>query len=435
MAITPASTLTLDRIPAQWSVVRIMVLFGSIYVVQGMIEPTTGLIAQPVESLLKRWGDTPFEIASFLALVGLPWCLRPVFGLLTDFRPLWGSYRRVYLLVGAGLSTATFLVLGFTHLTRGEQSWMAGWLVLTTVAVAATDVVLDAHMIDVSQPLGVIPRVQSVQYGAAYAGAILASVLGGILSEEHRTGAAFLFCGTLMAGQWWIVFRWVWDTRAAGTAQPSTLRSVRQSFVRTTRSPAFVCVALLLAVYHLNPFTPNLIYLYVTGPLGVDEAAYGNALACSSMGGLLATILYGAVAIRWPLGVRVRFALSAGIISNLPYLLLANEHGLNTISILAGFCYMLGGLAFLDLAARACPADAIGTVYATFMSLCNLFWALASWWGGLLYSAMEGPWGSRLAFHTLLWCGVGVTMACWLILPFVPWEKLAVEWTATKGRL
>ena len=41
-----------------WLVIPGVLLFGMLYFVQGIVEPTEGLIAQPVRSLLKSWDHT-----------------------------------------------------------------------------------------------------------------------------------------------------------------------------------------------------------------------------------------------------------------------------------------------------------------------------------------------------------------------------------------
>ncbi len=407
---------------SQW--IRLAMLFATIYVVQGIIEPTTGLVAEPVESMLKHWGETPVEIATFLALVGLPWCLKPLFGFLSDFRPLRGSHRRSYLLLAAGIASVAFLTLGLSNLTRGEQASMTGLMFLITMAVAASDVILDAQMIDVSQPLGITSRIQSVQYGASYAGAIAAGVFGGILSEEHRTGVAFLVCGILMAVQWWVMFRWVREARVPRKDMSAAMPLIRKSFRDTLRSRSFRSVAFLMALYHLNPFTQATIYLYLTGPLQLDDAVYGESLAWISAGGFAATVLYGMFLTRLPIQVRTHIGLAAGVFSSLAYLGLTGEHGLSLIGMIVGVCQIFGGLALIDLAARCCPSEATATVYASLMSLCNLCAALATWLGGELYSTFISYLGPVAGFRALIWAGAAVTAMCWFILPMVPWADL-----------
>ena len=52
-------------------------LFGSIYFVQGIAEPTEGLIAQPVRSVLEHRRHSVTEISSFAAMLAIPWSLKP----------------------------------------------------------------------------------------------------------------------------------------------------------------------------------------------------------------------------------------------------------------------------------------------------------------------------------------------------------------------
>lgn len=73
---------------------RLAVLFGGLAFLQGVGEPTEGLMAQPVRSLLMSWGRSAATITTFSALLALPWTLKPLFGLLTDFVPLGNTRPR-----------------------------------------------------------------------------------------------------------------------------------------------------------------------------------------------------------------------------------------------------------------------------------------------------------------------------------------------------
>src|SRR3954470_7427607 len=88
----------------QRETLRLGLLFGVLYFVQGIGEPTEGLIAQPVNALLVSWGRGPEEVAAFGALLAVPWSLKPLYGLLTDFVPLFGSRRRAYLIAASAVA-------------------------------------------------------------------------------------------------------------------------------------------------------------------------------------------------------------------------------------------------------------------------------------------------------------------------------------------
>ncbi|MBV8383353.1 MAG: hypothetical protein JOZ63_12145, partial [Planctomycetaceae bacterium] len=115
---------------------RLGLLFGALSFLQGIGEPTEGLIAQPVRSLLKSWGRDASEIAAFSALLAIPWSLKPLYGLLSDFVPLAGSRRRSYLVVASSLTAVSLVGLSLFPVPRGATSALLAWLLLPTVAVA-----------------------------------------------------------------------------------------------------------------------------------------------------------------------------------------------------------------------------------------------------------------------------------------------------------
>ena len=68
--------------------------FAALYFVQSIGDPTSGLIAQPVRSLLRSWGESPATLGALMALLALPWTIKPLFGLLSDFVPLFAGVMR-----------------------------------------------------------------------------------------------------------------------------------------------------------------------------------------------------------------------------------------------------------------------------------------------------------------------------------------------------
>src|SRR5688572_236529 len=92
-------------------VLLLCLLFATLYFVQGFAEPTEGLIAQPVRAQLRYLQVPTGDIAFFATLIGLPWSLKLLFGLISDFVPLWGSRRKSYLLLFTLTAAAALLIL------------------------------------------------------------------------------------------------------------------------------------------------------------------------------------------------------------------------------------------------------------------------------------------------------------------------------------
>ena len=142
--------------------------FAALYFVQSVGDPTSGLIAQPVRSLLKGWGESPATLAGLVALLAVPWTIKPIFGLLSDFVPLFGSRRRNDLLLANGLAALSLLVLAFVPLSPGSQ-WMMLACCCRRPWRRAGDVIVDALIVEKGQPLGLTGRFQSIQWAGANA--------------------------------------------------------------------------------------------------------------------------------------------------------------------------------------------------------------------------------------------------------------------------
>src|SRR6185312_11463015 len=113
-----------DEPDRSMSVRRLTLVFGLLYFFQGFGDPTDGLLAQPVQAMLKSWGSSQTEIASFAAVLALPWSLKPLYGLLTDYLPLAGMRRKSYLIAMAIAAFVGFALLAIVPPTSGAFGWL-----------------------------------------------------------------------------------------------------------------------------------------------------------------------------------------------------------------------------------------------------------------------------------------------------------------------
>src|SRR5262245_62985857 len=118
--------------PSQGQAWRLTLLFASLSFLQSLAEPTEGLPAQPVRSLLRAGGKTVSEITTFVALMALPWLIKPLFGLISDFFPVRGSRRKSYLLISSAVAVLAFAVPFASSATLGTNGALLGWLTLAT---------------------------------------------------------------------------------------------------------------------------------------------------------------------------------------------------------------------------------------------------------------------------------------------------------------
>src|SRR3989304_1230848 len=79
---------------------RLAVLFGVVYFAQGMWY----LPNQTITIVLKDRGLAAGQVADFFLLSTIPWLIKPAYGLLSDFVPLFGRRRKSYFLLTCGLA-------------------------------------------------------------------------------------------------------------------------------------------------------------------------------------------------------------------------------------------------------------------------------------------------------------------------------------------
>lgn len=396
---------------------RLCLLFGALAFIQGFADPTEGLPSQPVRALLGRWGRSAAEIATFSALLALPWTFKPLFGLLTDFVPLAGTRRRSYLVLASAATSLAFLVLWAMPLPVGAARTLLLWLTFATAAVACSDVVCDALMVERGQPLGLTGRLQAVQWASSYASGLIAGSLGGVLSEWSRQDAVYLLCGGCGIVAWLLVILSVREPRQV--ADPAGLRDAVATLWRAFRSPAILGVGGFLFLWNFNPFSTAVLHLHMTRAMGFTEQFYGHSLSLLSLAAIAACLSYGIYARRVSRRALIDLSIALGVASTLGYLAMSDQPTAMMITLAIGFTYMTATLIQLDIAAQACPPEAAGTVFASLMALSNLSMSLSTWLGGELYDRGAAQWGSTVSFRLLVVIGAAFTSCCWLLVPML----------------
>src|SRR5215510_3847246 len=87
---------------------RLMLFFAIVYAVEGIGQGRFGIIFQPLSYYLKVNGWSPVEVTAYFAVLNFPWVIKPAFGLVSDFVPLFGYRRKSYLLISSALSAASY---------------------------------------------------------------------------------------------------------------------------------------------------------------------------------------------------------------------------------------------------------------------------------------------------------------------------------------
>src|SRR5476651_653070 len=112
---------------------RLMWFFAIVYTVEGIGQAKSGVVWQPLTHFLKEeYGWTPVQVSASLAVLDVPWVIKPLYGLVSDFLPLAGYRRRPYLLLA---SVAASVAFGWVA-TLTEPGAIVPALVVTAIAMA-----------------------------------------------------------------------------------------------------------------------------------------------------------------------------------------------------------------------------------------------------------------------------------------------------------
>lgn len=395
---------------------RLALLFGIVYFAQGMIY----LPDQVVSIVFKERGLTAGQLAAFTWITTIPWFIKPAYGLLSDFVPLFGTRRRSYFLLMSGLAAASALALSM--MPGASYAWLAAVITLLWLGVGFTDVLTDALMVENGKRVGLTGAFQSVQWGALSAASILVGVGGGYLAERRAFAAAFAVVACFPVVSFLMALLVVREAPARPTLEGfgETWTAVR----RALRRRELWAVAGFTFFWAFSPSFGPAFFYYQTDVLGFSQTFIGVLSSLGAAASIVGAWAYARLSRRYSLKRLIVWSIGAGVLGTLAYLVYRGPVSGIAITVVFGAVGMTTQLAFLDLAAKACPRHAEATFFALLMSVYNLGMRSAEWTGANLYD-----W---LGYAPLVLISTAFTAAAWLLVPFVPIDAIQAATQASE---
>jgi len=391
---------------------RLMLFFAVVYAVEGIGQAKSGVVWQPLTHFLKQTrGWSPVEISTSLAVLDVPWVIKPLYGLVSDFLPLAGYRRRSYLLLAAMAATVAFVWVGMLSAPAG----IIPALVVTSVAMAVASTVCGGLLVENGQRLNASDAFVNQQWLWFNVATVVTSLLGGwfieVLSAQNALRAA------------------AWVAAAAPLTVILSLRLVHEDRAAIDRAGFAQGLAALLAAfrsrdlwliggflfcYYFSPGFGTPLYFELTDTLKFSQGFIGLLSAVTALGWIAGGLLYRYLL--WRLQPRrlLYLSLVLGVVSTLAYLGLSDPVTAVAIYLFGGMAAMVANVATLSLAAAVCPPRAEGFTFAALMSVINLATPLSDTTGAVLY---EHVFAARLA--PLIVVSAGFTALVLVLVPFV----------------
>jgi predicted MFS family arabinose efflux permease len=363
---------------------RLLLFFALVYVVEGLGQ-IVGLIAQPLSYYLKELqGWTPVQVTAFLTVFNIPWIIKPVYGLISDFVPLFGYRRKSYLVIANVLAVGGYLWA--TQLTKPSDLLLA--LMLTAYAMAISSTLCGAVLVENGQRLHKSGTFVNQQWLWANIAAMAAAIIGGELVEHLPPASALHVAAAIVAvAPFAVIFGTLFLIAESKTpinvqGMRSTLNGLSASFKRRE----LWVIAVFIFLYYFSPGLATPLYYHMTDNLKFSQSYIGILGSIASAGGVVAALLYRRFLGELTLKNLLNLSIALGTVTTAAFLLLFNEAAAAVINFCAGFSALLATVATLTLAADYCPPRAEGFAFAVLMSIINLATAVGDNIGSFLYT-------------------------------------------------
>ena len=383
---------------------RLAILFAVVYFSQGMYHVADQTLTL---TLKERLGMSAAQVGTFGTVTLVPWVIKPLYGIISDGFPVFGRRRKSYFLITCAL--ATLACLGLSLLGVPTYWTLAGLVIVMGVGFAFTDVLTDAMMVENGKPLGLTGAFQSVQWAAINVATIVVGVIGGYMAEHRSLRGAFLVaaCFPFIA----LVMGAAFIHEIPAKSQREELRETWRGIKRALRERTLWVVTGFIFFWTFSPSIGIPLFYYQTDTLKFSQQFIGLLGSLSAGAAIIGAAFYAPLSRRVSLHQVIVYSIGAGVVGTLAYLLYNSAAAAVAIDTLFGGIGMIIQLAFLDLAAKACPKHAEGTFFALLMSVYNLGVQGSQVTGGFLYD--------YIGYTPLVLISAAMTALTWLLLPLV----------------
>jgi MFS family permease len=365
---------------------RLMIFFALAYFTEGTGQVQTGLIYQPLYYYLKQvWHWTPVQVAAMMTVTWLPWVIKPLYGIVSDFLPLFGYRRRYYLILTNALASCAYVAMAWA-VSPGSVIF---FVMLTAYGMASASTLYGALLVEGGHEFtasGSFVNQQYLWFNIAQVGVpLLGGALVQYLPPTTALHVAALIAGvvplSVIVGSLFLVREQHAEVSIEGLKR--SFRALGRTFTRTE----LYVLAAFIFVYRLNPGVggTTAFYYYQTDHMKFSQAFIGVLSSATGVGWVLGALLYRRFLENVSSKTILNLSIAAGVISNLTYFLLTGEVSALWISFLSGMAFSINYVASIGIAADYCPPGAEGFAFALLMSIDNVAGSASDNAGSYLY--------------------------------------------------
>lgn len=384
----------------------LMFLVGGYYFLQAM-GGNPGLHRQALEKTVKEiWHYSPAESAAFFAFLTIPWMIKPLYGIVSDFLPILGSRRKSYFLLTAISAAGSYALISWGGFSDNVLKIL---LFNAAIGIAFSDVLCDAVMVQKGQKFGIIAKLQSAQWFALGIAGVLIAFAKGYIAEFYSLSQAVSL--SMIAPFLVLALTLVFLREEKANSSRVATREAWQGVKNAVRLKPLWAVAIFIFLFQMSPNFGAAMYYYEKDVLKFSDILVGQIDTVGSVGFVTGTLFFGVISRRLTREKMLKAIIVSGVVSTLSYLFFVDAASAFAVNAFAGVVAVVAFLGILNIAAEVCPKNAEGTVFALLMSISNFGSQIGAMSGGKLYEITGYSW--------LVVISAAATAAMWFFLPLV----------------
>ncbi len=384
------------------SEVQDLTLFFSLaYLAHGFACAQFGLIAQPLQFfMMKGQHLSAAQASSYVALLMIPWVIKPVYGLICDFLPLAGYRHKSYLFCANLVTAFAFATLALVD----SLPAIVVALLISAVAMAVSTALMVALAVEAGRRDGKSRHYFGVQEIWYYSASICAAIAGGALCQNlsapvaFHTAAAVAVIPALACSLLSLFVLKEEKTRL----NLEGLRLTGKALVQAFKTRALWITGLFSFCWNFCPAFSVPLYFYESNSLHFSQQEIGQLSAFNAVGMLIAALLYKKLV--KVLSVRAQLFLTCILVtlSTCGYLCLNTFATAVALELCRGIAAMMAILSVYGLAADVCPARTEVSVMALLVAVRNVATNASTFVGGQLFThVFHNEFAPLVLFATL----------------------------------
>jgi len=396
---------------------RLMWFFAFVYVAEGLAQ-TSGILHQPLYFFLMdglHWNTA--QVSYFMGILGLPWMVKPLYGLVSDTVPLFGYRRKSYLFLFN--LAASCALLSLTMLTSPDHILVA--LLVVVFGMAASSALCGALVVEHGRNTGLASKFCSQQTLWVNLANIAAAFLGGWLCHHfapagalHRGAAIALFAPLLVVASVGYLIE-----EPKTRANLIQLKSGLASIVKALKTKSIWGIAAFLFLWAFNPGFGAPLYAHMKGPLGFDQGFIGELGMFYAAGAAFGGLIYMKVlSPRFSIKQLAATLITVGALVQACFIFMHDAPSAIVLEVIYGFATAMALLNAHVIAANRCPSNAEGFMYGLLLATANVSFYSSQILGGYMYESV---------FHShiqpLILISAALTFCCLLLLPFFNFDS------------